>query len=750
MFNVYCCNEFNKKFDKMYLKLWKEATIYDLRSALESKRNFDSLFFLNINKNYFSKEEEKNIKIFENFKKGIIYFTDVPNIKIYLEGEFLLEFNFENISLDKLRLKLREKINNKIKFFYKNAFILNEKEFKVFEICKTNIIEMNPIPDFLYKKLKEKEIKININADNQKKVDNIMRLNIQNMDDYENDKLENSFAYHKDEPIKIFSNEDSNLKNNKDEINNKTKNNIIIHNKNIKRYKSIGPNKKKEKKVKYTAIFDNKKMQDFPFFECFPDDTLKQIREYLPDKYKEYNFSYDGYPLLDETTKVIDVAKNNKIFLKSKKNTKINNCIKIKRNSIYDYYLYQNSKFSEEEERNSLSILLVGETGAGKTTFLNSLINFILNVNYFDNFRYLLVNNIDSEKTFLSQTKEVNIYYIKSHNNYPPIKIIDTPGFGDTSGHEYDKKIAKMIYEKFKEIEELNSICIICKYNEGRFDYSQRYIFNCIIELFGKDIIENFMILFSFCDVGEIISKKCFEAEDSPFYKIIKQIKEPWYLKFNNSGIFSEEKNDIIEEFFNMGKESFTKLFSKLKSLKKTKLKLSSEVNAKREKLDMLTSFIEKQIISLVNLMSSSYSYGDESMKYHYCQECKFFSDSQNCILNNHIINEDYGNLNFNFNNFPINDDKLFLKNSLEVYSNLFRFENILKEFNNITLKCSQETIKGFFFQICNENEKNMKINQKIVSISQNYEKYRNEFYNQNNIKNDFSLFLFYRLVNKV
>ena len=199
-----------------------------------------------------------------------------------------------------------------------------------------------------------------------------------------------------------------------------------------------------------------------------------------------------------------------------------------------------------------------------------------------------------------------------------------------------------------------------------------------------------------------------------------------------------------------MGKESFTKLFSKLKSLKKTKLKLSSEVNAKREKLDMLTSFIEKQIISLVNLMSSSYSYGDESMKYHYCQECKFFSDSQNCILNNHIINEDYGNLNFNFNNFPINDDKLFLKNSLEVYSNLFRFENILKEFNNITLKCSRETIKGFFFQICNENEKNMKINQKIVSISQNYEKYRNEFYNQNNIKNDFSLFLFYRLVNKV
>ena len=35
-----------------------------------------------------------------------------------------------------------------------------------------------------------------------------------------------------------------------------------------------------------------------------------------------------------------------------------------------------------------------------------------------------------------------------------------------------------------------------------------------------------------------------------------------------------------------MGKESFTKLFDKLKSLNKVKLNLSIEVNKKREKLD--------------------------------------------------------------------------------------------------------------------------------------------------------------------
>ena len=68
MFNVYCCNNFNKKYDRMYLKLRKDASLFDLRNALETKRNFKCLFFLTSNKNYFSKEEEKKIKLFEYFK----------------------------------------------------------------------------------------------------------------------------------------------------------------------------------------------------------------------------------------------------------------------------------------------------------------------------------------------------------------------------------------------------------------------------------------------------------------------------------------------------------------------------------------------------------------------------------------------------------------------------------------------------------------------------------------------------------
>jgi len=35
----------------------------------------------------------------------------------------------------------------------------------------------------------------------------------------------------------------------------------------------------------------------------------------------------------------------------------------------------------------------------------------------------------------------VAIYYVKGYGDKPPLILIDTPGFGDTRGIEYDGKI---------------------------------------------------------------------------------------------------------------------------------------------------------------------------------------------------------------------------------------------------------------------------------------------------------------------
>ena len=568
-----------------------------------------------------------------------------------------------------------------------------------------------------------------------------------------NNKLLNINKKNISEPFRLLPVEDYNKK----EMGIKCDSNIIMFEKKIsnnkKRNNSINPKKRKEKTIKYNIFFNGKIDPDFPIFECSPNFSLSEVRQSFPEKYKKYIFLYDGYPIGSEkTTKVSEIANdNNNVYLKNGKFSFNNNTSKqikadfqkLNKNSIYEYYLYPNSIFNEEEEKECISLLLLGETGAGKTTFLNSLINFVLKVNYSDNYRYLLVNEKESNNS-LSQTKEVNIYYIKSHNSYPPLKIIDTPGFGDTSGHNFDKKIAKMIFEKFKEIKDLSAVGFICKYNEERFNFSQRYIFNCIINLFAKDMAENFMVLFSFCDIGEIVSKKCFEDKDSPFYKIMNRIKEPWYLKFNNSGFFAEKKNEIIEEFFKMGNESFVKLINKLKSLRKIKLELSSEVNIKREKLDNISLYIQKKLIDFANFKQlTSYTYSEEGLFTYYCCECKFFSDKNKCLICKKSLNIEYGNKYFNFSKYPGKLDSLFSKCSLEIYSNLFQLEYIMQEYNNITLKNSHETLKEFLSQIQNENQK---ISQNLNNISKKYIEYRTNFYNQANQQKEFALYLFNQL----
>ena len=53
-----------------------------------------------------------------------------------------------------------------------------------------------------------------------------------------------------------------------------------------------------------------------------------------------------------------------------------------------------------------------------------------------------------------------------------------------------------MIFDKFKTINELTSVCIISKSTNARFNFLERYVYNNIAKLFAKDLISNFIFLF--------------------------------------------------------------------------------------------------------------------------------------------------------------------------------------------------------------------------------------------------------------
>jgi GTP-binding protein EngB required for normal cell division len=100
----------------------------------------------------------------------------------------------------------------------------------------------------------------------------------------------------------------------------------------------------------------------------------------------------------------------------------------------------------------SKKILLMGETGAGKTTMINAMINYVLGVEWNDDFRFKLVDEkIRGGSQAHSQTQVVTAYDIHHQEGFRipfSLTIVDTPGFDSTDGLDFDKEIPKAI-EKF-------------------------------------------------------------------------------------------------------------------------------------------------------------------------------------------------------------------------------------------------------------------------------------------------------------
>jgi len=86
------------------------------------------------------------------------------------------------------------------------------------------------------------------------------------------------------------------------------------------------------------------------------------------------------------------------------------------------------------------NILLVGETGEGKSSFINHIIGGVAAEEAKD-------DQVDSE------TSKTHIYYKKEDGIY----IIDTPGFGDTRVNMNDEEVGKRIVNEVKNLLKANA-----------------------------------------------------------------------------------------------------------------------------------------------------------------------------------------------------------------------------------------------------------------------------------------------------
>ncbi|XP_059914122.1 uncharacterized protein LOC132462560 [Gadus macrocephalus] len=260
----------------------------------------------------------------------------------------------------------------------------------------------------------------------------------------------------------------------------------------------------------------------------------------------------------------------------------------------------------ENRGKKNRTIMVLGATGAGKSTMVNRMINYILGVTWDDTFRFKLVDEGTAKSQAHSQTSNVTVYKLNHREGFQidySLTIVDTPGFGDTRGIERDGLIMSQLENVFSAesgISEINAICFVAQASLARLTTTQKYVFDSVLRIFGKDVAENIRILVTFADN----TKPLVLGAINEFGVSCPKMKNglPIHFKFNNSipGAYNENEGGDIEEDGNndeddddddddeeeeglkkcwdMGTKNMKKLFSDLKVIETKSLTLTKEV----------------------------------------------------------------------------------------------------------------------------------------------------------------------------
>jgi len=168
-----------------------------------------------------------------------------------------------------------------------------------------------------------------------------------------------------------------------------------------------------------------------------------------------------------------------------------------------------------------INILLLGQTGVGKTTFINAFANYLIHHSLDDavkgEFQVLIPASFtymdretfaerqinigtphESEQTTVvgeSCTKECRSFVFRINNKN--LRLIDTPGIGDTQGVLQDEKNFANILACISQYEHLNGICILLKPNEDRLHILFRFCLKELLRHLHIQAKENIMFVFT-------------------------------------------------------------------------------------------------------------------------------------------------------------------------------------------------------------------------------------------------------------
>jgi hypothetical protein len=196
------------------------------------------------------------------------------------------------------------------------------------------------------------------------------------------------------------------------------------------------------------------------------------------------------------------------------------------------------------------------------------------------------------------------------------LTIVDTPGFGDTRGIDRDGLIMSQLENLFSAksgISEIDAICFVAQASLARLTTTQKYVFDSVLRIFGKDVAENIQILVTFADNTIPLVLGAIKEFGVPCPKTKKGL--PIHFKFNNSDKIipgaknEDESNDedddddddddeegLDKKRWDMGTKNMKKFFSALNVIKTKSLTLTKEVLRQRAQLEISIENIQMKV----------------------------------------------------------------------------------------------------------------------------------------------------------
>ncbi|XP_059391422.1 uncharacterized protein LOC132124442 [Carassius carassius] len=234
-------------------------------------------------------------------------------------------------------------------------------------------------------------------------------------------------------------------------------------------------------------------------------------------------------------------------------------------------------------------ILMVGETGTGKTKLINVMINYMLGVQREDKVWFEITDDQSDRTQAHSQTSSITVYEFYLQESPIHLTIIDTPGYGDTRGIEKDKEIARNLFGLSSDdcMLKLDAVCLVIKADQNRLSERQTYIFDAIQSLFGEDITENIVLLLTHSR-GVHPKNALTAVEEAKIKCAVNEQNQPVFFQFDNcqGETFLPEYQMAQKQTWDLSLSEITKFFTFIENIKPKTLKMTQGVLQKRKQLE--------------------------------------------------------------------------------------------------------------------------------------------------------------------